>query len=306
MAKPTLVVMAAGIGSRYGGLKQVDPIGPHGELIIDYSVYDAIRAGFGKVVFVIKEELEEIFRSRIGRRIEQKIETAYVYQRLNDLPAGYSVPAERQKPWGTGHAVLCCRDAVDTPFGVINADDFYGATSFRALADFLAEARDGGAVYQYCLVGFELENTLTEHGSVARGICTVDSEGYLREIHERTRIEKCGVATRYTENGQDWVEIPRGSTVSMNTWGFTPNFFGELEHAFGQFLERNRDHLAKAEFYLPEVVGGLLARGKARVKVIPSHERWYGVTYQQDKPRVKDAVAALIARGAYPADLWGE
>jgi NDP-sugar pyrophosphorylase family protein len=304
MAKPTLVVMAAGIGSRYGGMKQIDPVGPNGELIIDYSIYDALKAGFGKVVFIIKEDMEELFREKIGARIEKRVETVYVRQRIEDLPAGFTVPPDRKKPWGTAHAVMSCRQAVSTPFAVINADDFYGASSFRLLNDFLKNAGDRDGIYQYCMVGFVLENTLTEHGHVARGVCTVDSSGNLVEIHERTRIEKFGELSKYTEDGENWVVIPKGSMVSMNTWGFTPGLFGELEAQFPQFLERSKDNLLKAEYFLPEVVGSLLAKKQASVKVLASPERWYGVTYQEDKPQVKQAIIDLVGRGIYPEKLW--
>lgn len=305
MTKPTLVVMAAGVGSRYGGLKQIDPVGPSGEMIIDYSIYDALKAGFGKVVFVIKEEIEEVFQEKIGKRIEKQLETVYVRQNIDDLPSGFTPPPDRKKPWGTAHAVMSCRHEVKTPFAVINADDFYGAASFRILYDHLKEAQDLHGVYQYCMVGFVLENTLTEHGHVARGVCTVDAEGYLVEIHERTRIEKFGAITKYTEDGANWTVIPKGSTVSMNTWGFTPSLFGELEARFPQFLTQNQTNLLKAEYFLPEIVGRLIAEKKARVKVLASPERWYGVTYQEDKPLVKQAIGDLIQRGVYPVNLWG-
>lgn len=304
MIKPTLVVMAAGMGSRYGGLKQIDPIGPNGEIIIDYSIYDAIKAGFGKVVFIIKKENEEIFRESIGKRAEKLIDTAYVYQRIDDLPTGFGVPHERVKPWGTGHAVMSCRNIVDTPFAVINADDFYGRTSFQVLHDYLVSASDCDGMYQYCMVGFILENTLTEHGHVARGVCTVDSEGYLIDINERTKIKKFGKVTKYTEDDENWVVIPEGSIVSMNTWGFTPSFFKELEARFPQFLESNKDNLLKAEYFLPSVVDSLITEKKAKVKVLPSNERWYGVTYREDKPVVKQAISTLIQQGIYPEKLW--
>ncbi len=306
MAKTTLVVMAAGIGSRYGGLKQVDPIGPNNELIIDYSIYDAMKAGFEKVVFVIKEDMKDLFRERIGERIERKMDTVYVYQNLSDLPGGFAVPEEREKPWGTAHAIWCCREVVNSPFAVINADDFYGASSFQVLYDFLKSGKDDARVYQYCMVGFVLENTLTENGAVARGVCTVDSNSYLRGIHERTRVEKFGDAARYTDNGEDWFEIPKGSVVSMNIWGFTSSIFKEIAAGFPEFFTRNQTNLMKAEYFLPEIVGDLVNKGKASVKVLASDERWYGVTYQQDKLPVKQALFDRIHRGIYPANLWEE
>ena len=306
MSGPTLVVLAAGIGSRYGGLKQIDPIGPHGEIIIDYSVYDALRAGFGKVVFVIKEEIEQAFRDRVGRTIEKQCETTYVFQKLEDMPEGSEVPPGRTKPWGTAHATLSCRNAVDAPFAVINGDDFYGRSAYRALGDYLRSVQDRGGVYDFCMIGYLLENTLTEHGHVARGVCAVNDDGYLVEIHERTRIEKFGEAVKYTEDGEHWVEIPKGSAVSMNMWGLTPSLFSELEMRFPHFLQENRARPQKAEYLLPEVVGDLIREKRATVKVLPANERWFGVTYQQDKPRVQQAIRDLIRRGVYPRHLWEE
>lgn len=306
MTKPALVVMAAGMGSRYGGLKQIDPIGPNGEIIIDYSIYDAVKAGFGKVVFIIKKEIEEAFREKIGNKLEKLIDVEYVFQRLEDVPAGFQVPQDRVKPWGTGHAVMSCRNVVDTPFAVINADDFYGASSFKVAHDFLVNAKDENGMYQYCMVGFILENTLTEHGHVARGVCTADAEGYLREIHERTKIMKFGNVTKYTEDGENWIVIPEGSIVSMNLWGFTPSILKELEARFPEFLKNSADNPLKAEYFLPSVVDSLVEEKKARVKVLVSKERWYGVTYQEDKPMVKEAVRNLIKQGVYPERLWEE
>ncbi|MGB5933228.1 MAG: sugar phosphate nucleotidyltransferase [Anaerolineae bacterium] len=306
MPKPTLVVLAAGIGRRYGGLKQLDPIGPNGEIIIDYSIYDALNAGFGKVVFVVKQEIEEAVRERVGRAIEKRCETAYVMQRIGDLPEGFEAPPERQKPWGTAHATLSCKNVVHSPFGVINADDFYGRYSYKTLCDYLKNARDRDGVYDYSMVGYVLENTLTEHGHVARGVCTVDQDGFLVEIHERTRIEKFGEISKYTEGGEHWVEIPKGSIVSMNMWGFTPSLFSELEARFPRFLQKNSDNIQKAEYFLPDVVDDLLKETRATVKVLSTNERWYGVTYQQDKPRVNQAIRDLIRRGVYPENLWSD
>lgn len=306
MPKPTLVVLAAGIGRRYGGLKQLDPIGPNGEIIIDYSIYDALNAGFGKVVFVVKQEIEEAVRERVGRAIEKRCETAYVMQRIGDLPEGFEAPPERQKPWGTAHATLSCKNVVHSPFGVINADDFYGRYSYKTLCDYLKNARDRHGVYDYSMVGYVLENTLTEHGHVARGVCTVDQDGFLVEIHERTRIEKFGEISKYTEGGEHWVEIPKGSIVSMNMWGFTPSLFSELEARFPRFLQKNSDNIQKAEYFLPDVVDDLLKETRATVKVLSTNERWYGVTYQQDKPRVNQAIRDLIRRGVYPENLWSD
>lgn len=303
MKKPTLVIMAAGIGSRYGGLKQIDPMGPHGEIIMDYSIYDALKAGFEKVVFIIKKDIEEVFREKIGKKISRLVETEFVYQSVNDLPSGFKAPDGRNKPWGTGHAVLSCRNVVNTPFAVINADDFYGPSSFQAVADFLKSAEDTNK-YHYAMVGFVLENTLTENGHVARGVCSVTGEGYLSGIAERTRIEKFGSETKYTEDGLNWITIPEGSLVSMNTWGFTPSIFTELEARFPKFLTDNKDRLDKAEYFLPNVVGDLIQENKADVKVLSSNERWYGVTYPADKPMVRQAILTMIQQGKYPEDLW--
>ncbi len=303
--QPALIIMAAGIGSRYGGLKQVDPIGPNGEIVIDYAVYDALRAGFGKVVFLIRKDLEEIFRERVGRKVEQRVDTEYVFQEIDRIPAGFSIPAERKKPWGTGHAVLSCMSAVDRPFAVINADDFYGQGAFQALADYLRQARDPLAgPYNYSMVGYTLSNTLSEYGSVARGICQVTEDRFLAGIQERTRIERCDGQVKYTENGEDWFPLPPESIVSMNIWGFTPSFFTELQARFPIFLEQNRHNLLKAEFYLPEVVNQLLNEKKARVKVLLTGEKWFGVTYPQDRPYVQEAIRNLIRQGVYPENLW--
>ena len=304
MIKPTLIVMAAGMGSRYGGLKQLDPVGPNGEIILDYSVYDALRAGFGKVVFVIKEEFEQTFRGQVGTTIGKHCETAYVFQKIQDVPPDFVIPPDRKKPWGTGHAVLSCKDVVHTPFAVINADDFYGRASYQVLCDYLKNAQDRAEVYDYCMVGFVLENTLTEHGHVARGVCSLDEKGFLIGIRERTRVERFENAVRYTEDGETWVEIPNNTIASLNMGGFTPSFFAELEAHFRSFLQEN-GHNIKAELFLPAVVGSLIKAKKARVQVLATSERWFGVTYQQDKPRVKQAIQDLIRRGDYPERLWG-
>jgi len=306
MSKPALVVLAAGIGSRYGGLKQIDPVGPNGELIIDYSIYDALRAGFGKVIFVINERIEEAFRERIGKTIERQCETVYVRQKLEDVPPGFQVPANRHKPWGTGHATLVCMDVVDRNLAVINADDFYGHTSYEVLHDYLSRARDHAAVYDYCMVGFSLLNTLTEYGHVARGVCSVDEDGFLIEIHERTRIQQFGGVAKYTADGETWIEIPHEGVASMNIWGFTLGVFAELKARFAWFLQENATNIEKAEFFLSEVVGDMVQEGKARVRVLPTTERWFGVTYQQDRPRVRQGIQDLIRQGVYPANLWGD
>jgi hypothetical protein len=304
MIRPALVVLAAGIGSRYGGVKQIDPVGPGAELLIDYSVYDALRAGFGKVVFVIKKAIEDDFREIIGDTIDRQCATEYVFQEINDVPDGVQIPANRTKPWGTGQATLLCKGVVDGPFAVINADDFYGQTSFQTLHDYLVSARDPDDVYDYCMVGYVLANTLTEHGHVARGVCSTDEDGYLVEIHERTHIEKVGDVAKYTEDGgETWHEIPMDSPVSMNMWGFTPSIFGELQALFWRFLEE-ASNLEKAEFFLPEAVGALVRAKKARVKVLPTQERWVGMTYGADKLAVEQYIGELVRQGVYPEKLW--
>ncbi|MGE5599380.1 MAG: sugar phosphate nucleotidyltransferase [Bacteroidota bacterium] len=300
--RPTLVVMAAGMGSRYGGLKQIDPVGPRGEIILDYSLYDARRAGFGKVVFVVKEETAELFRATIGRRVEGHLETAYVCQRLDDLPAGFAAPEGREKPWGTAHAVYAARAEVSGTFAVINADDFYGPSSYRLLAAHLDRIMEES--HEYCLVGYVLANTLTENGSVSRGVCRVDEDGYLREIREHTRIERRDGRIVSAPDGGTGTELPADSTVSMNMWGFTPRVLREIEARFPEFLRANAANLMRAEFFLPDLVMALLTEGKARVKVLRTGERWFGVTYRQDKPAVAAAVARLAEAGVYPADLW--
>ena len=305
MSKLTLIVMATGIGSRYGGLKQIDPIGPSGEIIIDYSVYDALNAGFAKVVFVIKEEIEATFRKRVGRAIEKRCETVYVLQRIEDVPAGFTAPPARRKPWGTAYAMLSCKDAVDSPFAVINADDFYGRTSFYTLLDHLKGAQNHDGVLDCCMVGYDLKKTLSEHGHVTRGLCKVDQNGFLVRIDERPRIRRFGEVAKYSEDGEHWTSIDKGAVVSVNMWGFTPGLFFELEARFPRFLREKRDEIKTAEFLLPAVVGEMLNEKRARVKVLSTNERWFGVTYQQDRSRAKEAIADLIQRGVYPERLWG-
>lgn len=297
--------MAAGIGSRYGGLKQIDPIGPSGEIILDYSVYDAMQAGFEKVVFIIRREIEEAFRETLGTRFEKRIETAYAFQELSMLPEGFSLPEDRKKPWGTGHAVLCARQAVNGPCTVINADDFYGADSFKKMGDYLNTATDRDGKYDYSMVGFYLGNTISEHGHVARGVCQVSDDGFLEGIQERTRIEKRGDEIQFTEDdGATWTTLPESTVVSMNMWGFTVSLFPELEARFVEFLKANMQK-PKAEYFIPTVVAQLLAEGKATARVIPTSARWVGVTYKEDLPGVKQAIRDLVDQGAYPGNLWG-
>lgn len=294
--------MAAGIGSRYGGLKQIDPMGPHGEIIIDYSLYDALRAGFERVVFIIKKNIEKEFREAIGKTIEQRADVSYVHQELDILPSNLVCPSERSKPWGTAHALWCANKAVDANSAVINADDFYGKQTFQQLYYFLGGASDTDR-YTYAMVGFPLENTLTEHGHVARGICSVTNKGFLDSVCERTKIQTFDGQARYTENDVDWIDIPRGSTVSMNTWGFTPSVYREADERFSKWFSEHKNE-PKAEYFLPTIVNDMLIEEKATVKVLPTNEQWYGVTYQEDKPVVKKAIDAFLAAGTYPEKLW--
>lgn len=303
MTKPTLVVMAAGMGSRYGGLKQIDPIGPNGEIIIEYSIYDAIKAGFGKVVFIIKEDLKDTFREKIGKKIEKIVETEYVFQDMNfGIPENFNIPKERVKPWGTGHAVYCCKNVVKGPFAVINADDFYGQTTYKLMHDYLISSK---GKYDYGMVGFILENTLTENGTVARGICEVNKNQNqnLISITERTAIKRFNNDTKYTEDNENWIDIEKGSIVSMNIWGFKPTIFEELEKEFPKFLENIADNELKAEFYLPSVVDKMVKEEQATVKVLVSKEQWYGVTYKEDKLKVCESIGQLMGT-VYPSKLW--
>lgn len=306
MKKPVLVVMAAGMGSRYGGLKQIDPVGGHGQLIIDYSIYDARRAGFETVVFVIKHEIEETFKAAIGDRLSKVINVKYAYQDLDDLPAGYAVPIDRVKPWGTAHAILAARKVVDGPFAVINADDCYGPEGFRAIYDYLESHPDQPDCYEYAMVGYLLGNTVTEHGHVARGVCEEDNDNFLVRVTERTRIEKDGADARFSEDdGKTWTPLAGDTIVSMNLWGFTASFLLEAEARFPAFLDKAlEENPLKGEYFLPSVVTQLLDEGKARVKVLRSHDKWYGVTYKEDKPMVVAAIAEKTAQGLYPDKLW--
>lgn len=297
--------MAAGMGSRYGGLKQIDPVDREGDLIIDFSIYDAIEAGFEKVVFIIKKSIEEDFKEHIGNRMERHVKVEYVYQENDKVPEGFEVPEGRVKPWGTGHAILCCKDVIDGPFAVINADDYYGKSAFKEIYDQLA-AHGDDEKYQYTMVGYELYNTLTENGHVARGVCEADENRKLIDIHERTRIEKHGDRAEFTENdGKTWEFLPEGTIVSMNMWGFTASILKELEKRFVPFLEKNLPvNPLKCEYFLPFVVDELLKEGKAEVTVLKSVDRWYGVTYKEDKQMVTDAIQGMKDRGLYPEKLW--
>ena len=304
MNKPVLVIMAAGMGSRYGGLKQLDPVGSHGQLIIDYSIYDAKRAGFETVVFVIKPEIEADFKEAIGDRVSKVMDVKYAYQLKEDLPEGYSVPAGRTKPWGTAHAALAARNIVDGPFAVINADDYYGPEAYQEIYNYLSTHQDGD-MYEYVMVGYLLKNTVTENGTVARGVCEETADHFLTQVTERTKIEK-GEPPRYTEDdGATWTDLSADTIVSMNMWGFTRSFLDEALARFPAFLDKAlAENPEKGEYFLPTVVSQLIDEGKARVKVLRSEDKWYGVTYREDKPTVVAAMAEKTAAGLYPDRLW--
>ncbi|HMB00721.1 MAG TPA: sugar phosphate nucleotidyltransferase [Spirochaetota bacterium] len=299
MKKPQLVVMAAGMGSRYGGLKQIDTVGPNHETVVDYSIYDALQAGFGKVIFIIRKDIETAFRHKVAAAIEKHAETAYVFQEVDSLPAGFKPPAGREKPWGTGHAVLCARDAVDAPFAVINADDFYGSESFKKLASFLYHTPQPD---KYAMIGFDLENTLSDNGSVSRGICRVSQKNTLLELTEYKNIQKHGSQIKYRQNDK-WLELAAHTTVSMNMWGFTPDIFQQLEEHFTEFLQENLD-LPRAEYFLPSVVDKIIHEDKKQIKILPAASRWVGVTYSEDKHTVKKNLQLMIDKGYYPEALW--
>ena len=301
--KPVLVVMAAGMGSRYGGLKQIDPVGSQGEAILDFSIYDAHQAGFDTVVIIIKEAIRKDFMETVGARLEKApVEIRYAYQELDKLPAGYTVPAERTKPWGTSHAVLCATEAIDgAPFAVINADDYYGKEAFKVIYDYLSTCNDP---YGYCMVGYQLGKTVTENGSVARGICEINAEGYLDVVTERTKIEQYEGGIRY-EDGDKWVDVAPETIVSMNMWGFQPSFLQEINDRFSAYLDEYLPvNPLKCEYFLPLPISQLIAEQKATVKVLSSADRWYGVTYAADKPVVVAALKAMTEEGKYPDGLW--
>lgn len=290
MAKDiTLLVMAAGMGSRFGGLKQIEPIGKNGEVLLDFSVYDAVKAGFTKVVFVIKHAIEDDFKAMVGKRIAKRVKVEYVFQETDALPEGYTCPDDRTKPWGTAHAILCCKDVVKEPFAVVNADDFYGRSAFIKMAQFLkSDTAD------YCMVGFRLQNTLTENGYVSRGVCETEN-GELRSVTERTKISDC----KYTEDdGKSWTALDPQTVVSMNLWGFRPDIFGYIEDGFKVFLNE-RINEPKSEYYLPSVVSSLIESGEKSVKVLVAEDKWYGVTYKEDKQNVVDAVEKMVNGGLY-------
>lgn len=284
----TLVVMAAGMGSRFGGLKQIEPIGKNGEILLDYSVYDAVKAGFNKVVFVIKHAIEADFKAVVGKRIEKAVKTEYVFQETDDLPQGFTCPPDREKPWGTAHAVLCCKDVVKEPFAVINADDYYGKAAYKTMADFLKNNEN-----DYCMVGFRLKNTLTENGTVSRGVCDI-VDGELSKVTERTKIADC----KYTEDGENWIPLSPDTIVSMNFWGFTPDLFRYAENGFKAFLGEKLN-TPKSEYYLPTVVTDVIESGEKKVKVFVAEDKWYGVTYKEDKQNVCDAINKMTDAGLY-------
>lgn len=305
MKKPVLVIMAAGMGSRYGGLKQIDPVDDEGHIIMDFSIYDAKRAGFEKVVFIIKKAIEKEFKAGIGDRISQYMDVEYVYQELDTLPEGFEVPEGRVKPFGTGHAILSCKDVVDGPFAVINADDYYGVHAFQEIYNYLTENEDDEK-YHYAMVGYILSNTLTENGYVSRGICEMDKDAFLTGITERTHIEQRDMGVQFTEDdGQTWEDIAADSIVSMNMFGFTASMLKELECRFPEFLKKGlKENPMKCEYFLPSVVSDLIEEDKADVKVLRSEDRWYGITYKEDKEAVVSAVQKLKDTGVYPQHLW--
>lgn len=298
--KPTLFVLAAGMGSRYGGLKQIDGLGPSGETIMDYSVYDALRAGFGKVVFVIRKDFEEAFREVVISKYADKVPCEVCFQSVDRVPEGCTYNPERTKPWGTNHAVLMAKDLIKEPFAVINADDFYGRESFQVLADYLKSV--DGTTGKYCMVGYRVANTLSENGSVSRGVCATDENGYLTDVVERTKIEKVGDKIIYTEDGVD-TEISPNSPVSMNMWGFTPEYFDYVEKAFVEFLHARGQEL-KSEFYIPTLVNDMIRNGEATCKVLDTRSKWFGVTYAEDRPQVVMKINNLVKEGVYPEKLF--
>jgi UTP-glucose-1-phosphate uridylyltransferase len=299
--RPTLLVLAAGMGSRYGGLKQIDPMGPSGETILDYSVFDALRAGFGKVIFIIRPDFEHDFRERIAARFADRIEVGFAFQTLDRLPAGFTVPAGREKPWGTTHAILCAREAVATPFAVINADDFYGRDSYAALGRRLASLAPDDR--NFCMVGFTLKNTLSEHGTVARGVCRTDATGRLTDIQELTKIARLPEGAEHRAEDGTVTRLTGDEPVSMNMWGFTPAIFPLLESDFRAFLAAKGGEL-RSESYIPMAVGQLVASGQASCEVLRTESAWFGVTYREDKPAVQASIRELVRRGDYPSALW--
>lgn len=303
MQKPALVILAAGIGSRYGGLKQIDPVGTNGELIIDYSIHDAVKAGFGKVIFIITHKIENDFKEVIGDRIHDHVEIAYAFQELEYLPEGFKVPEGRVKPWGTTHALICAKEQINGPFAVINADDYYGFSAYKTMYSWLASPRPHDGKLHSAMVGYRIENTLSENGTVKRGVCTADEDGFLISVTETENIEKTENGARHSEDGgKTWKNIPAGTLVSMNFWGFGKEFIERAEAHLPVFLKEAED--LKAEYLLPNEVDRQIKSGIADVKVLNSSDRWYGVTYRQDKPEVERALAEMHQKGIYPTPLW--
>ena len=303
--KPTLIVMAAGMGSRYGGSKQVDKMTDAGEIILDFSLYDAMLAGFNRVVFIIREEHRDVFRELVDERAGKYLDVEYAYQKLEDIPEGYEVPEGREKPWGTSHAVMAARHLINGPFVVINADDYYGPGAFLSLYEYLVNNEDNDK-YEFCMAGYKLENTVTENGHVARGVCEIDENGYLKQVTERTKIEKRAEGIAFTEDdGESWTTLPEGTLVSMNFWGFSAAMMKELEAGLGEFLDKAlAENPLKGEYLLPFTVDALIKQGKARVKVLNSPDKWCGVTYKEDKEEVKNTLEAMKDKGLYPDKLW--
>ncbi len=300
--KSTLLILAAGMGSRYGSLKQIDAVGPSGEAIIDYSIYDAIRAGFEKVTFIIRRSIEKDFREVFGGKLRGKIDTEYLYQELDMVPKGIAYSPERVKPWGTAHAVWVAREYIKGPFVVINADDFYGPESYRSMAGYLG-SREGANNNSYCMMGYQIGQTLSDFGSVSRGICGSRQGGFLTSVVERTEIAREESRVYYLDANRNRVYLQGDELVSMNIWGFTPSIFGHLEKAFSGFIQKNADN-PKAELYIPSVINELVSRDKASVKILPARDRWFGVTYREDKPIAIDHIRRLIEMGVYPDNLW--
>ena len=302
--EPILIIMAAGMGSRYGGLKQMDPMGRNGEVILDYSIFDAKRAGFKRVIFLIKHEIENDFKRLVGSHLSEQLEVRYAFQELDKLPEGYAVPAERKKPWGTGHAVLCCADLVDAPFAVINADDYYGPEAFRLAYDALTHLEDGDRM-NWMMVGYRLKNTLTENGYVARGVCSVDSGDMLQAVVEQTHIISTVDGPMFTEDGETYRRLSPETIVSMNMWGFTPGMIRVLKDGFPAFLDQAlKENPVKAEYFLPFAVQSMLEKGCAAVRVMATEDRWLGVTYREDRASVMEAFARMADEGLYPSPLW--
>lgn len=303
MTTPTLAIMAAGIGSRYGGFKQIDPVGPGGETLVDFAVYDALAAGFEKIVFIIAPDIEDELQEWINKNLNDRCQAVTVFQELTRLPPQQAISPTRKKPWGTAHALLCAQDAIDSPFAVINADDFYGREAYQKLFHFLYE-KDQDRSPEFCLIGYVLGNTLTDYGHVARGVCQVNPDQTLRSVVEYRKIARFGSEARFSEDGENWLNIANDTIVSMNMWGFSPRIFEQLNRQFIPFLNKNKDQLNSAEYFLPDVVRNMIQQELARVQVIPTDERWFGMTYQEDKVHVQQALSTLTERGIYPKGLW--